>query len=143
MIIHTAAEGITLARNLENESARFYEELAKQLPQNAEIFLTFAKENKKYITQIERAYYGVITDAIEGCYAFNLESDKYKLDTAVPDKAEPAAVIAQAVKMEEKIVQFYDEAAEQSRSLMADVPRNFTIIAKKRDSRIAKLKTLS
>ncbi len=143
MIIHTAAEGITLARNLENESARFYEELAKQLPQNAETFLTFAKENKKYITQIERAYYGVITDAIEGCYAFNLESDKYKLDTAVPDKAEPAAVIAQAVKMEEKIVQFYDEAAEQSRSLMADVPRNFTIIAKKRDSRIAKLKTLS
>ena len=140
MIIHTAAEGITLAKKLENESARFYEEMAKQFPQNAGAFLSFAAENRKFISQIERAYYGVITDAIEGCFAFNLESDSYNLETAVPTDAR--AALDRAVKIEETIVRFYTEAAEQSGSLMADVPRSFSLIARKREGRIAKLKSL-
>ena len=53
MILHTASEGITLARKLENDSARFYEELAQRYVKDAETFLSFARDNKKNITQID------------------------------------------------------------------------------------------
>jgi rubrerythrin len=142
MIIHTASEGITLARKLENESAQFYEGLAKKYAPDAETFLSFARENKKNIAQIERAYYGVITDAIEGGYAFNLDTDKYTLQTVISEKAKYADILKQAAAMEGQITGFYTEAAEQSRALMADVPRTFLLVVKKRDSRKAKLQEL-
>jgi hypothetical protein len=44
--------------------------------------------------------------------------------------------------MEEKISKFYGIAAEQSKHLMADVPGNFTLVAKKRKEGIPKLKAL-
>ncbi len=142
MIIHTASEGITLARKLENDSAAFYEALAKQYTADAGVFQNCARENKKNVAQIDRAYYGVITDAIEGGYAFNLDADKYILQTALPASAKYADALKQAAAMEEKIIDFYTVAAEQSRGLMADVPRNFLLIAKKREPRIAKLREL-
>jgi len=44
--------------------------------------------------------------------------------------------------MEEKMLEFYGTAAEQSKHLMADVPRSFTLVAKKRSERVPKLKIL-
>jgi hypothetical protein len=142
MIIHTASEGITLARKLENDSAAFYEALAKKHAADAEVFQTFAKENKKNIAQIDRAYYGVITDAIEGGYAFNLDADKYALQTALASNAKYVDALKQAAVMEETINGFYTVAAEQSRALMADVPRTFLLVVKKRDTRRAKIQEL-
>ncbi|MGD0795899.1 MAG: hypothetical protein ABR958_10040 [Dehalococcoidales bacterium] len=142
MIIHTASEGITLARRLENDSAAFYQALAKKYPQDAETFLSCAGENKRNITQIERSYYGVITDAIEGGYAFNLEAENYLFKTEIPDKARYGDVLKQAAAIEEKITGFYTTAAEQSRALMADVPRTFLLVAKKRETRKARIQEL-
>ena len=87
MVLHTASEGITFSKKLENESAGFYEELARRYTQDAETFVSFAKDNKKNIAQIERSYYGVITDAIEGGYAFNIDPDDYTIKSAVQDGA--------------------------------------------------------
>jgi hypothetical protein len=142
MIIHTTSEGITLSNKLESESAKFYEDMSKKYTQDAETLLSFAKENKKYMIQIERAYFGVITDALEGSYAFNLDADKYTLKTGIPEKASYADTLKQAAAIEDKIVAFYSEAAEQSRALIADVPQNFLLVAKKRVNRKAKLQEL-
>src|SRR5512136_2070491 len=87
MIINTIAEGMSLAKKLENDSGSFYEALAKKYPQGAETFLSLSKENQKNIQNIERAYYGVITDAIEGCYALNLETDYFQINTQIPEGA--------------------------------------------------------
>ena len=141
-ILHTASEVISLSRKLETDSANFYESLAPQYNQAAENFVSFAKENKKFVTQVERAYYGVITDALEGCFAFNLNEDDYSLTTALRDGAEYPDVLKQAVDMEKKISAFYSEAAQQSKSLMADVPRAFVLIARKREGRLAQLDSL-
>ena len=143
MIIHTASEGITLAKKLENDSARFYEDMATKFTKDAETLQSFARENKKNIAQIERAYYGVITDAIEGGYAFNLDTDKYTLKTEIPAGAGYTDALKQALEVENKISAFYTEAAKQSGGLMADVPRNFLLVAKKRAARIEKLKQLA
>jgi rubrerythrin len=138
MIINTIAEGISLSKKLENDSGSFYEGLANKYPQGAETFLALAKENKKNVQNIERTYFGVITDAIEGCYALNLETDNFQINsTAAPDSY--TAALEQAIKMEETIIQFYLTAAKQSGALMADVPRAFNLVARKREARKTRL----
>jgi len=141
MRLHTASETISFAKELENKLAKFYEDLAKRYAKDGDVFLSFAKENRKNVVQIERAYYGVITDAIEGCFAFDINPDEYIFETALAEKASYSDALDKAVEMEEKIIKFYSDAAEQSKSLMADVPRAFEMVAKKRNNRKAKLKS--
>ena len=142
MELHTASEAISFARKLENESANFYQDLSQRYAQNEDVFLSFAKENEKNMTNIERAYYGVITDAIEGCFAFDINPDEYTFKTELAEKASYSDALDKAVEIEEKVINFYSTAAEQSKSYMADVPRAFTMVAKKRDNRRAKLRSL-
>jgi rubrerythrin len=142
MGISTCSGAISLSRELENESAKFYEELSKRYEQDKDLFLTFARENGKYVSQVERAYYGVITDAIEGCFAFDLNPEDYTFKASSIKEAGYPDALKEALSMEEKILEFYRVAAEQSKHLMADVPRSFNLVAKKRMERIPKLKAL-
>ena len=103
------------------------------------MFLVFAKENRKYVANIKRTYYSVISDALEGGFAFDLETDSYAIDFRMLSYDD---AVVQAVEIEEKIVAFYTDAAEQSMVLMADIPRQFKIIAKKKQKRIDQLRSL-
>jgi len=142
MNLQTTSETLSFIRELEEKAAKFYEDLAGRFFENKEDFLSFAKENRKCNKQIQMAYQSVITDAIEGCYAFNLESENYTFETDLPDSASLADAATKALAIEEKILDCYNVAADQSMSLMADVPRNFKIVAKKRKNRIPKLQSL-
>ncbi|MFC1912205.1 hypothetical protein ACFLXG_03525 [Chloroflexota bacterium] len=143
MELNTASAAIGFARTLEEDSAKFYEDLSRRDPQNEETFLSLVKENRKNAAQIQRAYYEVITDAIEGCFAFNMNPEKYTLKTELAEKTGYAEALEKAVEVETKIIKFYLDAAEQSKSLLADVPRAFTIIARKREGRLSMLKSLA
>ena len=142
MIINTCSGAMSFAKELENESAKFYQNLSERFTKDKDVFLSFAKENGEYITQIERAYYGVISDALEGCFAFNINPEEYVIKTELAEKASYAEALGRALEIEEKIIKFYSDAAEQSKSLMADVPRAFKIVAKKRSNRQSTLKAL-
>lgn len=142
MKLHTTSEIISFARELENKSAGFYKDLSARYAGEAEIFLTFTKENDKYNKQVERAYYGVITDAIEGCFAFDTESDEYRINTGLAGVKSNLHALNRAVEIEKIIAKFYLDASEQSKSLMADIPRVFAMISRKRDSRISVLMSL-
>jgi rubrerythrin len=142
MIINTSSGAISLARDLEDKSAEFYKNLSRRFPASKDLFLSFVKENNDYRTQIERAYYGVISDAIEGCFAFNIDSEKYALGIEMGENTSHAETLDRALKVEETIIQFYLDAADQSKSLMADVPRAFKLVAKKRRDRQAMLKSM-
>ncbi|MBC8458884.1 MAG: hypothetical protein H8D67_12895 [Deltaproteobacteria bacterium] len=143
MTLCTASETISFIRDeLEEKAAKFYEDLARKNPEKANLFLSFAKENRKYIKQIQMTYQFVISDAIEGCFAFNLESDNYIFETDLPDNASLADVANKALAIEEKIIACYEDGAEQSMSLLADIPRNFMIVVRKRNSRLEQLKAL-
>ena len=143
MKLQTASSVISFARELEEDSAKFYQELANRYPQNEDAFLAFAKENEKFVVQTERAYYGVISDAIEGCFAFDLDSEQYAMEIVLTESTEQVDAVSEALKIEQTITKFYTDAANQSESLMADVPRTFKLIAKKRGERTAKLELLS
>ena len=58
------------------------------------------------------------------------------------EDASDSNALKEALAMEEKILNFYHVAAEQSKHLMADMPRNFKLLAKQRNERIPKLKAL-
>jgi len=142
MTLQTASEVISFAKKLEEDCAKFYENLAQRYTNDREALLSFANENRRNIVLIERAYYGVITDAIEGCFSFQINANKYMFETKLAENASYNAALNKAVEMEEKIIKFYSDAAEQSKSLMADIPRTFAMIAKKRNIRSSKLKSL-
>jgi len=143
MELNTASAAIGFAKTLEEDSAKFYEDLSRRYPQNEETFLALVKENRKNAAQVQRAYYEVITDAIEGCFAFNMNTDEYTLKTELAEETGYAEALEQAVAIEERIIKFYLDAAEQSKSLLADVPRTFKMIARKRDNRLSMLMSLT
>lgn len=139
MKIQTASAGLSLGRELEEQSARFYEDLAARFPESKEAFLTYARENRKNNAQIEQAYFGMISDALEGCYAFNMDSDAYALKTELDSGASQAQALAAAREVEKVIIKFYNDAAEQSKGLMAELPRLFSLVSRKKTERLAKL----
>jgi len=143
MELNTASEAISFSRELEGKSAKFYGNLAQKYADEREEFLSFARENDKNITQVQRAYYGVISDALEGCFSFKgIDTDNYSIETKLPEDVSYADALGMAVALEEIIVKFYMDAAKVSKSLMADVPRAFERIVKKRNERILTLKAL-
>lgn len=143
MKLQTCSETIGFARKLENASSRFYEHLAQIYTRDKELFLAFAKENNKYVVQVERAYYSVITDAIESCFAFDLDPEAYTFEAELPENASHEDALAKALAIEDKMINFYSDAVEHSSSFMADVSRHFAIIVKKREKRLEQLEALS
>lgn len=142
MKLNTTSQVISFARKLEEDGAGFYESVAKRYPEDSDILLGFARENKKNITRVERAYYSVISDAIEGCFTFDLDPEEYAIK---PDDVQNTAYssnLNMAIEMEDKTARFYDVAAEQSKSLLADIPRVFSTMARLRDDRRQKLAAL-
>jgi len=142
MIIHTTAEWLSLAKKMESEAAAFYEDLASKYPRGSDIFLSLARDCRKYASQIEMAYYSVISDAIEGCFALNFETDNYSLDTTLAAETGFSDAVKKVMSVEEMLVAFYSDAAEQCQAVMADVPRVMNQIAQKRKKRKAELEAL-
>jgi rubrerythrin len=142
MRLNTASAIISFARNLEEDSARCYEALARRYVKEEATFLSFARENRRNIAQIERTYYGVITDAIEGCFAFDIDPEEYAVPDNLAEKMSHAEALDGMLEMEDRIIKFYADAAGQSKVLMADVSRVFGIVVRKRKDRKTRLEAL-
>lgn len=135
MKLYTASAVVGYARQLEEEGALFYSEAAETAESQRERFLALAKENRRNAVQVQTVYYGVISDALEAGFSFNLDTADYETLLVLSDAGGPAATAERAIDMEERTMTFYKDAAEQSRSLLADIPRLFARLAKKRQSR--------
>jgi hypothetical protein len=143
MEINTAAALISFAKKLEEDSAGFYADLARSQPLGSELFLSFVKGNTKNILDIERAYYEVISDAIEGCFAFNLDPKKYSIDALLDRNGTYSQVILRSIALEDHLIHFYYAAAEQSQLILGNVPQVFKMVAKDRTRRVTKLQSIS
>jgi rubrerythrin len=143
MELNTAAAVIKFAQEVEEKSAKFYDECAKIYKEGEEEFLSFVGENKKNVSLVKRAYYGVISDALEACFSFKgLKVDEYLFDTEFDESAHLSEILKMSMEMEDKIQRFYQRAGELSESLLADVPRALKKVAEKRNERKQKLKSL-
>jgi len=143
MELNTAAAVIRFATEVEEKSAKFYDDCAKKYGENAESFLSFVRENKKNVTFVKRAYYGVISDALEACFSFEgLEADEFAFRVEFDEKADLSDILDMSLEMEDKIQKFYQKAGELSENLLADVPRALKKIADKRKERKNELMSL-
>ena len=141
MLLNTASAVIRFVTTFEDETAVFYEKLAEKYPAGKETLLLFSKENRKNKVAVERAYYGVITDALEACFSFRdgVDSNKYPVNTNLPEDASYADAIKVALGIEESIQKYYVDTASLSEGLMADVSIVFKIMSKKRANRILRI----
>jgi rubrerythrin len=137
----TCSAIISFAEKLEDNSSKFYEELAEKSAENKEIFLAFAKEGRKNKVLVTRTYQETITDALEACFIqINLSS--YLAETTLKEDMNYLDALKMAIELEEKASKFYFDAAEQSKSLLATIPRAFRKVAERRKNRKPKLKSL-
>ena len=141
MKLNTASAAVRFAKQLEDDSRNLYEHVSDRYPDWQPALAPFIRENKRNVGSIDRAYIGVVSDALDTQFAFEgIDTDDYGLVTALPDS--PDEVADALASNEETIIAFYRAAADSSRDLLADVPRAFDRIASKRSRRIELLKTL-
>lgn len=144
LTLNTASAVISFVTRSEEVTAEFYDRLAAQYTKGKEAFLSFSKENRKNKVTVERAYYGVISDALEACFSFKegLDPETYSVEAGLAEGASYVDALKAAIEKERRIQKLYWESAQLSEGLMADVTRVFKVMAKKREDRLAKLNAL-
>ena len=134
MKLNTASAAVRFAKQLEDDSRDLYERVSDRYPDWQPTLAPFIRENTRNVGSIDRAYIGVVSDALDTQFAFEgIDTDDYRLVTDLPDS--PDEVIAVLAANEDTIIAFYRAAADSSRDLLADVPRAFERIASKRSRR--------
>ena len=142
MKLNTASAAVRFAKQLEDDSRDLYERVSQRYPEWESELAPFIRENKRNVGSIDRAYIGVVSDALDTQFAFEgIDTDDYGLVTDLPDS--PGEVVAVLAANEDTIIAFYRAAADSSRDLLADVPRAFDRVASKRSHRPEALRTLS
>jgi rubrerythrin len=66
----------------------------------------------------------------------------YAVQTALTEKTSLLDALKMAIELERKAAKFYLDVAERSRSLLATIPHAFRKVARKRNDRNIKLKSL-
>jgi hypothetical protein len=141
MELTTASAVMKYAEKLETDSARFYETAAARFTDLRNPLMGFIKENDKNVKAIKRAYYSVISDALEACFSFGcLSTEPYALE--LDEGAGPDDILRTCINNETLIQGFYQEAARFSEPFMADVPAAFKRMARNRDKRKTELQEL-
>jgi hypothetical protein len=138
----TAASVITYVSKIELDSATLYEQWGKLDGKLREFFDVFAKVNRKNEQRVKRAYYSVVSDALETGFCFK----DLRTDIVIPEFSRGASVsevLNLAVALEKEILHFYVKAANSSRALLADVSRQMDKVSQERARRVAQLQTMT
>ena len=137
----TCSAIISFAGKLEDASSRFYEKMAEKYIEGRETFLAFAKESRKNKVLVTRTYQENITDALEACF-IQINLSDYLAETTLTEDMRYSTALKTAIELEKKTSKFYLDVAEQSKPLLATIPRAFRKIAERRNNRKLKLKSL-
>ena len=134
----TAASVITYVSKIELDSATLYEQWGKLHESLRASFEAFTKANKKNEQRVKRAYYSVVSDALETGFCFK----DLRADIVVPEFSKGASVsevLNLAVRVEKEIRDFYVKAANSSRALLTDVSRQMDKVSQERTKRVEQL----
>jgi len=139
----TASAVISFAEKLQDNTSKFYKELAEKYAENKETFLSFAIESRKNKVLVIRTYQETITDALEACFSFKgLNLNDYTVETRLTEETSYSDALKMAMKLEQNASKFYLDIAERSESLLATITRAFRKVAERRSNRKPKLRSL-
>ena len=132
----TASTIISFAENLEDQSAKFYDEIAQKFKEHRETFLSYAKDSMKNKVSIIRTYQETVTDAFETGFSFKeMNLKEYLVDASLSKNDDISDILRKAVELEEKTSRFYSVVAEKSKVLLATISTDFARISTKRYKR--------
>ena len=138
----TAASVITYVSKIELDSAKLYEQWGAVHEKLKASFEAFAKANKKNEQRVKRAYYSVVSDALETGFCFK----DLRADIVMPEFTKGASVsevLNLGVTLEKEIRNFYVKAANSSRTLLADVSRQMEKVSQERAKRVEQLQVMA
>jgi hypothetical protein len=139
----TASSIINFTEKLEDDSAAFYENLARRYAENEGTFLSFSEESRKNKVLVIRTYRETITDALEACFCFEtLNLNDYKIKAELAEDASLSDALKVAIRLEENASKFYSDVADQCKYLLATIPRAFQRVSEKRKARKQRLESL-
>jgi len=140
--LRTASQVLGVARQLEDDAARFYQSMSETHATNGELFLGLAKQNKRNIVLIDRAYLSISNDAFETGFCFDIDIDDGTIRLEHSGRDGNSQCLQDAIEHEKKAGAFYSIAAEQSKSLLAGVTRTMVQIAATKEDRLKTLISL-
>lgn len=138
----TASAIISFAEKLEDDSSKFYKQLAEKYRRSQELFLSLAEESRKNKVLLVRTYQETITDALEACFIKGIKVDDSITKTTLPEDANYMTALKIGIELEDKASKFYLDSAGRSESMLATIPRAFRKVAERRSKRKPKLKLL-
>ncbi|MBC7235031.1 MAG: hypothetical protein H5T69_04265 [Chloroflexi bacterium] len=139
----TAAAIIRFCENLQDDSARFYEQLAQRFPEHRRTFQGYAQRCERNKVQIVRTYQETVTDALETGFSFEgLDLPSYQVNLILAEGAGLREALEQAIALEDKAIAFYQDVAQRAQSLLATIPRAFERVAERRGQRREELEAL-
>lgn len=144
MQLRTTSETLSFIKDKEHQLIEMYILIKNRFPEfdTTGLLSTSIKEIKGYIQELDRSYYSVITDALEGCFGFDLTAETYSTDADISKDHNCKECLQKVINAEKTLLALYKDAADQSASLLADVPRAMRIIYRKRTSRLEKINAL-
>lgn len=139
----TTSAIISFTEELEDRTGEFYKELAERFPEETEVFLSLVKDCEKTKTHVTQTYRETVSDALETGFSFEgLDLTGYMFEGTLPEDINLGEALIKATALEENAVEFYEEIAKRSRSLLATISVAFKSAAKRRKQHKQKLEAL-
>jgi hypothetical protein len=137
--LNTSASLISFVSKIEEKSTAFYSQLALQHEVYALLFSSFVKENSVFDRNIKRAYYNVVSDALETGFCFDITVDERLIAPSTSPDIPSGVALQRCIELEDSMTVFYIEAARQSKVLLSDVSRAMDRVVRSRQERKRKL----
>ena len=139
MELNTSSAAISFAKQLEDESSTAFSKCAEMFPSWADTLGIFIRENKRHTSEVDRAYFSVVSDALDTGFSFTgIDSDDYKIESILDSGAQSDSLRI-LINNEERVIAYYSAAAQASRALLTDVARSFDRVTKRHRSRLGAL----
>ena len=134
---------LNFAEKVEQTDMDFYRQASEKTAAapHQELLGSFARESKKHISLIQRTRRENVTEMIlEPIRDF--VRDSYQLTVDDAGAMDGPAILAAAVKLERRAIDYYSDAAEKIRAL-PEVSRALKTLAKKRTQRLGQVENLN
>ena len=145
MDLTTVSSVLNFYERLEDQTAKFYEELAKndRYSEGVEMFLDLAKDSRRQKDRVLRAYRECVTDILEVGFSLSgLREADYQFEKETGRDASFQDILRYAINMEETSRRFCQDVSRRSKALLADISREFERAAERKEERKSKLESL-
>jgi transcriptional regulator of met regulon len=139
-VLQTTSQLLSKHQDIEEKMADLSNSLAEKHPAHAQVFEKLAKDSLRHRDMALRAYREGVTDAFEvGFLANPLNPDEYVLKEPEGSISEDAGTMISNMEI---VIRFCVDAANNSSTLLPDVPETFMRLVKRKKRSIENLERL-